>query len=134
MMLNIKTGYGGIRTRTNDEIVIMVSSLHDLRAQGIPFLFTDRHAYLQAAQFFSDLADLDRIDWSILQNRDFKRNPDDPGKFERYQAEALVHRHLPVSALLGVACHDHASATALMQLVSARGLSWRAIPQPKWYF
>ena len=112
----------------------MVSSLHHLRAKGVPFVFTDRHAYLQAAQFFSDLSDLGQIDWPILQARDFKRNPDDPGKLERYQAEALVHRHLPVGGLLGMACHGQATATSLTQLASARGLSLRAIAQPGWYF
>lgn len=32
MLLNIKTGWGGIRQRNNDEIVIMVSSLRTLQA------------------------------------------------------------------------------------------------------
>jgi hypothetical protein len=32
----------------------------------------------------------DWVDWPLLQKRDFKRDPDDPAKLERYQAEALV--------------------------------------------
>ncbi len=134
MMLNVKTGYGGVAKRTSDEIVIMVSSLHRLRAKGVPFVFSDRHAYLQAAQFSSDLADLTRIDWAILQARDFRRDPDDPGKFERYQAEALVYQHLPVDVLLVMACHSQPTASSLTQLASARGLSLRAVAQPGWYF
>ena len=55
MMYNIKTGWGGIRRRDNDEIVIMVSSLRMLHNRNIPFLFTDRHAYLVAGQFYSGL-------------------------------------------------------------------------------
>lgn len=61
MLYNIKTGYGGIRRRPNEEIVILVSSLHTLGKMGVPFVFTDRHAYLAAAQFSSDLADLNRL-------------------------------------------------------------------------
>jgi hypothetical protein len=79
MMYNIKTGWGGIRQRNNDEIVIMVSSLRTLQTRKIPFLFTDRHAYLVAAQFYSDLARLDQIDWDMLQRRDFRDDPDDQG-------------------------------------------------------
>jgi hypothetical protein len=61
--------------------------------QGLKFLFTDSHAYDMWANFYSHLADVDKIDWSLLQNRDFKRDSNDPAKFERYQAEALVYRH-----------------------------------------
>ena len=77
MLLNIKTGHGGIQKRPNGEIVIMVSSLRRLREQKIPYLFTDRHAYLQTAQFYSGIDRLDQIDWPMLQRRDFKRDPDD---------------------------------------------------------
>ena len=62
MLYNIKTGWAGIRKRDNHEIVIMISSLYALQKKGISFLFTDRHAYMATAQFFSDLARLDQID------------------------------------------------------------------------
>jgi hypothetical protein len=103
MLLNIKTGYGGMKQTPMSDIVILVSSLRTVAAQGGAFVFTDRHAYLQTTQFFNEVGDLRRIDWDLLRRRDFKRDPDDPGKMERYQAEALVHRHLPVNALAGLA-------------------------------
>ena len=49
MFLNIKTGFNGVRQRPLDEIVIFVSSLTRLHTDGVPFLFTDRHAYLMTA-------------------------------------------------------------------------------------
>jgi hypothetical protein len=96
MLYNIKTGYNGMRQTPMAQIVILVSSLHKVAADGLPFVFTDRHAYLQAAEFKSDLNDLSVIDWQILANRDFRRDTNDPGKIERYQAEALVHACVPV--------------------------------------
>ena len=134
MMYNIKTGYGGIRTRRNDEIVIVVTSLHRLQEEKVKFVFADRHAYLHAAEFSSDLGNLDRIDWDILQNRDFSRDSNDPGKFERYQAEALVHLHLPISALLGIACYDSAIRTVLAAEATERELDLKILAQPNWYF
>ena len=62
--------------------------------RGLHCLFTDAHAYLQTTCFHDDIADLKNIDWLILKHRDFKRDPEDPGKFERYQAAALVNRHV----------------------------------------
>lgn len=132
MLYNIKTGYAGIRKRSNDEIVIMVSSLHHLQKHGVTFVFTDRHAYLVAAQFTSDLANLDWIDWRSLQRRDFKK--DDADKFERYQAEALVHRHLPVDMLLGMVCHSANVAAGLEKRLGDRNMKLKIATLPKWYF
>lgn len=51
MLYNITTGYNGISKRANEEIVILVSSLHRLHAMGVRFLFTNRHAYLRTAEY-----------------------------------------------------------------------------------
>lgn len=134
MLLNIKTGYNGIRKRSNDEIVILVSSLPTLAVKGVPFLFTDRHAYLAAARFSSNLDDLGRIDWPILQTRDFKRDPEDPGKVERYQAEALVHRHLPAASLLGLGCYTDDVAARVKALTAHRDLDLKVVVRTGWYF
>lgn len=134
MLLNIKTGYNGITQRSNEEIVILVSSLHRLSELGLPFVFTNRHAYLQTAEFFGDLADLGRIDWELLRSRNFKRDPDDPDRFARYEAEALVHRHLPLSGLLGAACYTMAVKNSIDQMLGERGLTLSVQVLPGWYF
>jgi hypothetical protein len=134
MFYNIHAGWNGIRQRRNEEIVILVSSLYKLRAQGVPFVFTDRHAYLSAAEYSSDLACLSRIDWKILQAHDFKTDPEDPLKRERYEAEALIHRHTPMDALLGMACYNQPVATGLGEHVTQRGLKTRIVVRQSWYF
>jgi len=134
MLYNIKTGYGGIRHRPNDEIVILVSSLIRLAESRVQYVFTDRHAYLKAAQFFRDRNDLSHVDFGLLRRRDFRRDPGDPGKVERYQAEALVHRSMPVSALLGVACYTEKVRTELMAVAVEVGLKLKVVLRPRWYF
>lgn len=134
MLLNIRTGFRGIEQVPMREIAILVSSLHTLREQGVPFLFTDRHAYLGAAQFSDDLAELSRIDWPILRARDFARSVDDLGKIERYQAEALIHRHVPVAALHGIACHGGDECGTITEEVKRRDLDLKVVAKPGWYF
>lgn len=134
MLRNIHTGWGGIRKRPNEEIVILVSSLRHLATLGQSFLFTDSHAYYQWADYYSDLADLKEIDWSLLQRRDFKRDPEDPAKFERYQAEALIHRHLPINGLLGIVCYTEQLKQHFEQEIQARGLSLSIYARTEWYF
>lgn len=134
MMFNIKTGYGSITKRENRDIVMFVSSIHRLRELGLPFVFTNQHAYPVNTDFFSDPKDLQRIDWPLLQSRNFKTDDTDPGKQVRYQAEALVHRHVPLSALLGIGCHNAAVKQHLDSLLAARGQEFGVKTTPSWYF
>jgi len=134
MMFNIKTGYGGIRHIPNEEIVILCGSLHDLAAMGRPFVFTNQHAYPVTAEYFNDLGELNCIDWQILRKRDFKHNPEDPGKKERYQAEALAYQQLPIADFRGVACHNPTVQAQLQNQVAQRGLQLNIISRPDWYF
>lgn len=74
------------------------------------------------------------IDWDILQKRDFERDPDDPGKFERYQAEALIYQHCPVKALLGMICHNEIVETSIKGMLNDSGLDLPIYTRPRWYF
>lgn len=136
MLLNIKTGYAGMKQTPMSEIVIMVSSLRTLVESEILFVFTDRHAYLETARdgFSSDLKDLDRIDWKLLQARDFKKTPENPENFERYQAEALVYKYLPVTALRGVVCYDSIQQSRLEKETGGQLLDLKIVTRPEWYF
>lgn len=130
MLYNIKTGYN-VPKRPLSEIVILVSSIHFLAANNIPFVFTDRHAYLKAALFSRDPADLSWIIWPSLQVRDFKK--DDADKFEKYQAETLVHRHLPRAALLDILCYNEAARQAVQAKADQVAATVRISSQPKWF-
>lgn len=134
MLRNIQTGWGGITRRSNDEIVILVSSIHRLQQAGLPYVFTDSHAYYQWANFYSDAAHLDKIDWLLLQRRDFARSVDDPAKIERYQAEALVYQHCPVTALIGIITHNDTVRADVQAQVTAQGLGLQVEARPGWYF
>ena len=79
MMYNIHTGYN-VQQVGNEEIVILVSSLLRLSDLGIPFVFTDQHAYPMMAKYFTELDDLNEIDWDLLNSKNFRHDPDDPGK------------------------------------------------------
>lgn len=134
MMYNIVTGYGGIRQFPNRDIVMLVSSLRALKEAGIQAVFTDRHAYLKMARFFNSLDNLSEIDWEILQQRDFQRDPDDPEKTDRYQAEALIHGHLPVERLVSIVCHGENEKRMLNRQREELGVPLRVVAQPSWYF
>lgn len=134
MMYNIYTGRGGVQARRNEEIVILVSSMHQVAADQLTCIFSDRHAYVATAQFYSDLNQLSVIDWPLLQNRNFQRNADDPDKVERYQAEALITGYLPVTSLLGIVCYTDGLKSNIEAQLAQRGLSLNVHKLTRWYF
>ncbi|MDI1293370.1 MAG: DUF4433 domain-containing protein [Methylobacter sp.] len=134
MMKNIHSGWGSVQQRANEEIVILVSSLHRVHELGLPFVFTNAHAYPDWTNYYNDLVNLKEIDWGILQRRDFKRDTDDPRKMERYQAEALIYQHLPIEGLIGVVCYSELLKQNIEQEAYERGLELQVIARTGWYF
>ncbi|CAO4184636.1 DarT domain-containing protein [Methylorubrum populi] len=134
MALNIKTGWNGITKRANDDILIFVSSIYHALSQGLDLIFTDRHAYLTTAKFYRSANHLDQIDWDILRSKNFKKDPRDPERVERYQAEALIHRHVPLTGLLGVAVHSDRVQADVQKVVDKSGTLLQVRTLPSWYF
>jgi ssDNA thymidine ADP-ribosyltransferase, DarT len=135
MLLNIKTGYKGIIQRRNEDIAILFSSCRTMRDHRVSMLFTDRHAYSATADWSDSQDDLaSMIDWDILCRRDFARDDGYPDKMERYQAEALAHRHIPPDALLGIGCASPAVKAAIDAQSREAGLALETFVRPGWYF
>jgi hypothetical protein len=98
-------------------------------------LYTDRHAYTATAEWTADAGDLATlIDWDILRRHDFARSDSYPDKMERYQAEALAHRHVPPAALLGIGCASDRVGLAIEQTVQMSGAAVKVFSRPRWYF
>lgn len=134
MLLNIVTGWNGLPKQEKRDIVVLISSISRLGDEGVQFVFSDRHAYLKAARFSGDPADLTWIDWPLLQARDFKGDPNDPGKQERYEAETLARDHVPVGALAGIACYNDIAAQEISAIVKEAGAATKVVTRAGWFF
>jgi hypothetical protein len=53
MMKNIHSGWS-VQQRSNDEIVILVTSLPRVAQMGLPFVFTNAHAYPAWTDYYND--------------------------------------------------------------------------------
>lgn len=134
MLLNIVTGYNGVKKVPREEIVVLVSSLLKLAELGVPFVFTNQHALSGMAEHHNDLSRLDLIDWELLRRLDFSHDNEDPGKTLRYQAEALAWKHVPLRAILGLGCHSETVERDIRVLLDGRGLQIPTAVRPRWYF
>jgi hypothetical protein len=133
MLYNIKTGMN-VPQLPMREIVICATSLKYLQSLGITFVFTDSHAYLQTTNFYNSLSDLSNIDWKLLNARDFRRDHNDLGKFDRYQAEALVRGDVPINAIQAIICFSDTEKAHVEQFVQNIGANLRVIADPGRFF
>jgi hypothetical protein len=133
LLRHIKTGRHGITRRPIAETVILVSSLSTFAAAGIPFVFTDQHASLMTATFFTSIADLPRLDWPLWQTQDVQRDLRDPDKLARQAAEALAYRHVPVTALHAVACYREEEQRELEAMMPSATTPLPVFRRPEWF-
>ena len=133
MLYNIHTGYG-VKQLRQQEMVYLVSSVQRLAANNIRFIFTDRHAYVANSNYFGDVVELDKLDWDLINGRDFKRDPDRPDKLDRRAAELLVHGHLPLDALSGIACYNNAVWQTIEAAANAIDVNVTVKGRQDWYF
>ena len=132
MVYRIVTGRE-VSKRPREELCFLVSSLHHLRALQHAFVFTDGHASYRTARFFDQLDALPALDWAAWQARAFRRDPDNPKAFDRYQAEALIHRQLPLLGLQGIVCHDSGTRDSIAGLATQRASHLKVVLRPEWF-
>ena len=46
MLYNIRTGWNNVTQRSSKDLVFLVASLRSLATHGVPFVFSDRHAFM----------------------------------------------------------------------------------------
>lgn len=77
------------------ELVYLVLKLQSVAEAGLDFVFTDRHAAIGYAAYYTDPADLGEIDWDLMPATWWNNIPEYPDRKERKQAEFLVHEFVP---------------------------------------
>ncbi len=113
MLFNILTGYRApVVPKLNKEEVIVIRCLIDELSKCNQFFFTDGQANVTAiTQHYNDLSRLADIDWEIIDKSDFKKTGDDTDKQRRYQAEFLVHQHVPVNFIESINVYNEKVGT-----------------------
>jgi hypothetical protein len=116
--------YGG----GQDEIVHLVSSVNTAIALGKPWAFTDIHADLRYATYFSSLGKLSEVDWGVMPLIYWA---DDDTRQKR-QAEFLVYESFPWSAVEAIGVKN-TSVCAKLRALLPSGTPPVAI-EPSWYY
>jgi len=70
----------------------------------------------------------------LWRNIDFRRDNEDIGKTDRYQAELLVYQHVPLTSVLGVIAYDGVAKAKIDAMLQGSPLEGSAHIKPTWYF
>ncbi len=114
------------RKSIQDEIVTLVVSRYTLTWPGV--IFTDGNAASSNTRFFSDLRDLDNLDWNCIRGDSWNNYPD--GRRIRC-AEVLIEDFLAFQYVRRIIVRTQQTRRALQQKVQVR----QTIEvSPGWYF
>lgn len=133
MLYGIKTGYHA-QQRPQREIVYVCSELRQVQALGLPFAFTDGHAYMQLSRFYNDVTHLNVLDWDVIPAKHWRRTDDDNDRQRRKQAEFLIYQHVPVAAIVAIVVYDQEMADWVALLLAQAGVNFKIVVFPKWYY
>ena len=115
------------------DIIYLVSSFDALQEHGCRFVYTDRHAKLEYAVFHNDPTQIDRLNWPLIKTDEWGRQYGAERK-ELKQAECLVHRYVPLEALLGIAVMTEESAAVVNGHLLNSGCPLSVKVKPTFYF
>lgn len=99
-------------------------------AYGRRWAFTTSNAGASYTPFFSDLAELHRVNWSAVQNPDFRAASVKEGK----QAEFLLHESFPWQLISRIGVHSIPAQSQALAAIAATSWKPQVTIEPTWYY
>ena len=107
-----------------------------MRDSGAGFVFSNGHGLATFTDWFDNLADLDKVDWSVVYERYWKDTLEDMDRQRRKQAEFLVHRFCDWSLIERVGVINQAMKARVEGILAEYpvGLHKPVVVKPEWYY
>lgn len=122
MLYKIKTGYG-VPKEDQRDIVYICIKLETIAALGPPYLFTDGQANTRRTIEYTELSELDKLDWNVIPMRIWKDVEEDRDRERKKQAEFLFKGPVPVTVFQGIYTFDAERRLDVMGLLDERDLN-----------
>ncbi|MBN2085821.1 MAG: DUF4433 domain-containing protein [Anaerolineales bacterium] len=98
-------------------VLHLVTSTERVAEAGLDFTFTDGHAEMAISRFFTDLQDLEKIDWEIMRSKYWHDTDQDGDRKRRRQAEFLVHHFFPLRLIESIGVISQSVGNQVMGLL-----------------
>lgn len=112
----------------DDDVVHLVSSVNTAVVHCPTWAFTDRHAELAYAAYYTDLNDLKQVPWHVMGQRYWSNVK------EERQAEFLVHGFFPWDAISQIVVKSAACEGKVKAVLKAASHQPPVSVKPNWYY
>lgn len=134
MLYVISKGSSDTNCRQED-IVYIVTGIPTLQEHKKAFIFTDGQALMELSNQYTNIPDLNKIDWDIIFGKDwFDKPPSITDRKRKRQAELLVYEHVPVACINSLAVMNKKARILVERMVSEAGLLIPVTEKPQWYY
>lgn len=125
-------GYDGGQT----DIVYLVSDAQKVESNGLQYVFTDGHGLQHYTKWYYNLADLDKIDWHIINRKQWADQDNDNDRQRKKQAEFLVHQTCPWRLITELVVIDQGVKNKIQKIFDAfpKELHRSIIIKKHWYY
>jgi hypothetical protein len=113
-------------------IVYLRSTAEAVRDAGLEWVFTEGHAEIAFTDFFNDLANLNKVDWAVINGRYWNDTNDFPDRKRKRQAEFLVKGFFPFNLVTSIGVYDQAIGEAAAGVLQGQGPGIEI--QRGWYY
>lgn len=128
LLCTINRGSTGRPAGCQSTIVHLVSNVQVALDLGKPWALSDSNAGSSYADFFADIAMLDKLDWDSINTNQWQ------GKMPNKMAEFLVADFFPWTAIQGIGCHDAKVVDQLGKLLDNSPHIPKIAVKPGWYY
>ena len=115
-------------------IVHIVSSAQAIESNCNGWVFTDGHAIMDLTDFYSDLDDLDKIDWAVMEAKYWRGTLADGDRKRRRQAEFLIHNVFPWNLVHEIGVMTEAIGAWVNSVCANRDVPTVVNVRRNWYY
>lgn len=116
------------------EIVYFMTNTQTIQENPFDFIFTDSHAIMRLTNYYSNLNDLDKIDWDVMNSKYWHDHPDYPNRKMKRQAEFLIYQKVTLSACIGFAVYNKEAEQKLRSILNTCQQDFFIGVRPEYYF
>jgi hypothetical protein len=118
------------------DIVHLILNADQIVAAGYRYVFTNGHPVIEGlSDFFDDVADLGRLDWTAITARQWGSyyDPTDETKRKK-QSEFLVHEGVPWTMVQGIGVMGAGCEAKVDAILAGVSYKPRVVVRPNWYY
>jgi hypothetical protein len=134
MLFQLHTGRVDGYNEGQQPLIYMVSTVQTVQQAGLSFVFSDGHGIAAFTDWYDDLGNLDKVDWTAVNARYWHDTVEDMDRQRRKQAEFLVYQFCPWSVVQKIGVLNRTIAGRVETILDQHGMDLTIEEKSDWYY